>query len=311
MAVHFKDYYQVLGVAKTASQGEIRKAFRALARQHHPDVAKDKKAAEGRFKEINEAYEVLGDAERRKKYDELGQDWDRGARPNHGPHNGGGMGGFGAGPGGFGGHGFSDFFETFFGAGPTTVRKGSGGRRQRGFSGAPSPQDIEGEVNIRVEEFFSGVRKRVRVQRSSGVSESIEVGIPAGIGVGQKVRVAGKGEHGGDVLLRVELEPQPDLYAEGEDLVCRLRVPVWGLVLGTESEVRTPDGVVRMKIPAGIQADQRLRVRERGLPRRGGGRGDFYVQVVAEVPRELAGEERACWERLRALDAAKDLQTGR
>jgi curved DNA-binding protein len=304
MAVHYKDYYKVLGVAKTASQGDIRKAFRALARQHHPDVAKDKKAAESRFKEINEAYEVLGDADQRRKYDELGQDWEQ---SQHRPPNGFGGGGFGSGPG----NGFSDFFETFFGQGTGSVRRGPGGRRSRGFAPEMPPQNIEGQVEISVEEFFSGARKRVRVQRSSGAPESLEVRIPAGIGVGQQVRVAGKGDHGGDVLLRVAPAPHAEYVAEEADLVRRVRVPAWELVLGSEREVNTPDGAVRMKLPAGMQPDQRLRVRGRGLPTRGGGRGDFFVQVQVELPRDPGPEERACWERLRALEAAKDLQAGR
>lgn len=305
MAVRYKDYYKVLGVAKAASQEEIRKAFRGLARQHHPDVARDKKAAESRFKEINEAYEVLGDPEKRRKYDELGQDWDQsgGRAPN------------GEGFGGGAGNGFSDFFEAFFGQGPGAVRSGAGAgagpRRPRGFAGRPARRDIEGEVSISLEEFVSGARRRVRVQRSSGVSESMDVTIPAGVGLGQRVRVAGKGEQGGDFLLRVQLAEHPEYFAEGEDVVRRVRVPAWKLVLGGDVEVRTAEGVVRVKLPAGTQPDQRLRLRGRGLPVRGGGRGDFLVQLVVEVPRGVEGERRAIWEGLRALDAAKDLQQGR
>ena len=297
--MQYKDYYKVLGVAKNASQAEIRKAFRALARQHHPDVAKDKKGAEAAFKEINEAYEVLGDEEKRKKYDELGQDW-----AHRGPGGGGGMpqGNWGAG----GGNGFSDFFEAFFGGGQVGGGPfgGMGGHRGgRGHRPPPSPpraRDIEGDVQVTIEEIFSGTRKRVRVQRGSGPAESIEVGIPKGICEGQKVRVAGKGEGGGDVLLKVVIAEHPHFRVEGVDLVREVIVPVWMAVLGGEVEVDTPEGSLRLKLPAGTQPGRRMRIKERGLPTRQKGRGDFYVQIGVSLPEHLDAQERSIWEQLRA-----------
>jgi curved DNA-binding protein len=307
MAGYYKDYYETLGVAKTASQGDIRKAFRALARQHHPDVAKDKRSAEARFKEINEAYEVLGDAEKRRQYDDLGREWNQ---PGFHPPNGAGHPGKSSSFDAAGENGFSDFFEAFFGQGPGSTRRTGAGRRFRGGAGPAQRSDIEGELQIGVEEFFSGVRKRVRIQRRSGVAESVDVTVPAGIGVGQKVRVAGKGEHGGDVLLQIQAAPHPLYAAEGEDLVYRLRVSAWKLVLGAGAEIPTPDGTVRVQIPAGTQSEKRLRLRERGLPRRGGGRGDFYVQVSVDIPQQVGAEERALWERMRSLDVDESFDSG-
>ena len=298
MAVQYKDYYKVLGVAKNASQSEIRKAFRALARQHHPDVAKDKKGAEAAFKEINEAYEVLGDEEKRKTYDELGQDW-----AQRGSGGGGGMpqGNWGGG----GGNGFSDFLEAFFGGsqfggGQFGGGVGHRGRGHRPPQAASQTRDIEGDVQVTIEEIFSGTRKRVRVQRGSGPAESIEVGIPKGICEGQKVRVAGKGEGGGDVLLKVVIVEHPHYRVEGVDLVREVTVPVWMAVLGGEVEVDTPEGSVRLKVPAGTQLGRRMRIKERGLPTRQKGRGDFYVQIGVSLPEHLSAQERSIWEQLRA-----------
>jgi curved DNA-binding protein len=297
MAVQYKDYYKVLGVSKTASQSEIRKAFRALARQHHPDVSKDKKGAEAAFTDLNEAYEVLGDEEKRKKYDELGQEWaHRGA---------GGMpqGNWGAGGGG---NGFSDFFEAFFGGNQFGGGQFGGGFGPRGRGHRPPPaasmaRDIEGDVQVTIEEILSGTRKRVRVQRGSGPAESMEVGIPKGVCAGQKVRVAGKGEGGGDVLLKVVIAQHPKYRVEGEDLVSEVTVPVWMAVLGGEAEVETPEGSVRLKVPAGTQPGRRMRIKERGLPTRQKGRGDFYVQIGVSLPENLGPREREIWEQIRTM----------
>lgn len=314
MAVQFRDYYETLGVAKTASDDEIRTAFRKLARKYHPDVAKDKKTAEEKFKQINEAYEVLGDPEKRKKYDDLGANWNQPGGfqppPGWGGQPGGGFrraGGNGA--GGvefeFGGTGFSDFFEAFFG----------GGRGQPGFAGyggqpaGPSPgSDVEADIMVTLEEALNGSTRTVSLRRSnSNKVESYQVKIPRGVREGQRIRLAGQGEAGarggksGDLFLRVRLARHPDFEVEGSDLVHDAKVAPWQAALGSELSVPTLDGAVRLKIPAGTQGGQRFRLRERGMPGVSGKRGDMYVDVQIQVPKKLSDSEREIWEQLARL----------
>lgn len=304
MAVQYKDYYDTLGVKKTASQDDIRKAFRKLARQYHPDVAKDKKAAEGKFKEINEAYEVLGDAEKRAKYDQLGADWDR--QPQR-PPPGGGFGGGGFNPGEFGGTGFSDFFEQFFGG-----RAGRGrGAKGHGFFGEqPETRggDIEADLMVTLEEALHGARKKISFRRQgSSKTETYEVKIPKGVREGQRIRLAGQGGEGtrkelsGDLYLVVRLAQHPDYRVDGDDLVHDLELYPWSAVLGTEVNVPTPDGSVRLKIPPGTQNGQKLRLRGRGLVTAPDKRGDFYVQAQIVVPKAVTDEARKHWEALARL----------
>jgi curved DNA-binding protein len=291
--VQFKDYYSVLGVPKTATQDEIRKAFRKLARQHHPDVAKDKKTAESKFKEINEANEVLSDPEKRKRYDELGADWNSPGRqgPPPGWQQGGGM-DFGG-----GGGSFSDFFETFF-------RGGGGKKRKSGFgSFAQRGNDVELELPVHIEEALQGGRKAFNLDRS-GRAETVTVNIPRGVRAGQKIRLAGGGADGigggerGDLYLVVKLAPHVDYRADGFDLIRAVPVPVWAAVLGGDVEVPTPDGTVKMKIPAGTQPGQKFRLKGRGLPSGKDTRGDFFAEAKVLLPTSLGEKERALWEQL-------------
>ena len=294
--MQFKDYYSVLGVAKTATQDEIRKAFRKLARTHHPDVAKDKKTAEAKFKELNEANEVLSDPEKRKRYDELGADWDSPGRqgPPPGAQRGGGM-DFG------GGAGFSDFFEMFFG--------GSGGKKRKaGFgSFAQRGQDAELEVPVNIDEALHGGRKAFNLDRG-GRTETVTVNIPRGVRAGQKIRLAGQGGDGGgggergDLYLIVKIAPHADYRADGFDLIRAIPVPVWTAVLGGEVAVPTPDGTVKMKIPAGTQPGQKFRLKGRGLPSGKDTRGDFFAEAKVQLPTSLNEKERALWEQLAARD---------
>ena len=299
MAVQYKDYYQSLGVPRTASADEIKKSFRKLAREFHPDVAKDKKKAEEKFKEINEAYEVLGDAAKRKKYDELGANWKSGAefRP---PPGAGGFGGgqtFRGGRGGgeefeFGGTGFSDFFEQMFGS---RMRGG-------GFGGHPGfaeeqveepSRDIEGDIMVTLEEAKRGSVRTVTVRRENR-TDSHQVKIPAGITEGQKLRVAGRGEHGGDLYLRIRLARHPDFEVDGHNLICELELAPWEAALGAEIAVPTLDGKVNIKIPAGTASGQKLRVRGRGL----GKAGDLLVATKIVVPDKLTDAQKKLWEQL-------------
>ena len=309
MPVQFKDYYETLGVSKTASEDEIRKAFRVLARKYHPDMvkAKEKAAAETKFKEINEAYEVLSDPEKRKKYDMLGADWDsQGAPPPpRGQHP------FGQGtrgvPGGeefhFGGTGFSDFFEQFF----------SGSARRGGFApdmeeemgGPRRGQDIEADILVSIEEAFHGAVRQVSFRRTkSGKVQTYDVRIPAGVREGQKIRLAGQGSPSprggtaGDLLLRVKFAKHPEFRIEGADLYHEQTIAVWQAVLGFEATVPSLEGKMRLKIPPGTQPGQKFRLKQRGLPKGNKERGDLYVVIEVEIPRHLTPEERALWEQL-------------
>lgn len=311
--MQYKDYYATLGVAKSATQDEIRKAFRKLARQYHPDVAKDKKTAEAKFKEINEAYEVLSDADKRQKYDTLGADWDRAGHrppPGWGADRQGGANPFGEAAGGgfsFGGTGFSDFFEQFFGG----SHRGSG--RRGSFSGFPGGAeeerggDIEADLLVTIEEALHGAKKAISFRRAPHSRvQTFEVRIPKGVREGQKIRLAGQGEgagaHGaGDLYLRVRFERHPDYEIEGSDLIYELDVPAARVVLGTEVEVPTPDGSVRLKVPAGSQPGRKFRLKGRGLPTKAGERGDFFVKLEVVLPAHVSGEERALWEKLAEL----------
>lgn len=317
MAVQFKDYYEILGVPRGASEEEIKRAFRKLAREYHPDVAKDKRRAEERFKEINEAYEVLSDPAKRKKYDALGADWKAGAefRPPPGWES------FESGtfrraaPGGeafefsFGGTGFSDFFEQLFGQ---TGRRRSGffdedafGETDRMY--AERGRDLEGDILVSLSEALHGAVRTVTVRHGDGLSartETYKVKIPPGVTEGQKLRVAGRGEAGvgggraGDLYLRVRLARHPDFEVEGHDLIHEAVLAPWEAVLGAQLTVPTLDGPVQIRVPPGTQNGQKLRVRGRGLPRRDGSRGDLLVVTRVEVPERVSDAERRLWEQL-------------
>jgi len=305
--MQYKDYYATLGVAKTATHDEIRKAFRKLARVHHPDVAKDKKTAEAKFKEINEAYEVLGDEEKRQKYDTLGADWERGGPRQPSP---GGSGRGGGMPGGeefsFGGTGFSDFFEQFFGGAGRPAGRGGGG------FGFPQEEagggDVEADLLVTIEEALHGSKKKISLRRSgSSKVETYEVRIPKGVREGQRIRLAGQGEAAGgrrpagDLYLRVRFEQHPDYRVEGSDLRAEIELPVAKLVLGCEAHVPTPEGAVRLKIPEGTQPGRKFRLKGRGMPSSATARGDLYVQVETVLPTTLTAEERTHWEALARL----------
>jgi curved DNA-binding protein len=342
MPVQYKDYYEILGVSRTASDAEIKKAFRKLAREHHPDVAKNKKQAEEKFKEINEAYEVLGDPAKRKKYDELGANWSSGAefRPPPGweSFGGGGGGGFpGRGSRGeefefhFGGTGFSDFFEQLFGSRGARARGGFGGPggfTQEDFA-AERGRDIEGDIMVTLEEAMRGsvrsvsVRHGVRCEHCGGTgqrarhvcnvcggtgqvarTDTYQVKIPAGVTEGQRLRVAGRGEAGvggaaaGDLYLRVRFAKHPDFDVDGHNLIYEAEIAPWEAVLGANISVPTLNGRVNIKIPPGTSGGQKLRVRGRGLPQRGGGSGDLIVVTRIEVPSRISESERKLWEQL-------------
>jgi curved DNA-binding protein len=300
--MEYKDYYQILGVERTASADEIKRQYRKLALKYHPDKNPDDPSAESRFKEINEAYEVLGDAEKRAKYDQLGssyRDWERmGGQP----------GGFdwsqwaGGSPGGvrvevgdlgemFGG-GFSDFFNAIFGgmaAGqPRPARSSAGGRGR----------DIEQPIEITLQEAYTGTTRSFRRD-----GKTLEVQIPPGTKTGTKIRVSGKGESGqrqsGDLFLVVNVSPDARLRREGDDLHTDVEVDLYTAVLGGEVTVPTPGGDVVLTIPAGSQPGQSFRLRRRGMPKlRGKGQGDLYAHLDVRLPTDLTDKEREAFESL-------------
>ncbi len=317
MPVQFKDYYETLGVKRDTPQDDIRKAFRKLAREYHPDVAKDKSTAEAKFKEINEAYEVLGDPEKRKKYDELGANWDQqgGFQPPPGwrgtPQ--GGM------PGGgvefeFGGTGFSDFFEAFFGGGRGGFSTQGGGidleellSQQRGSRVARprAGRDIETSILVTLEEVLNGSTRIVTLGRPGRVdTERLTVKIPPGIAENEKIRLRGKGEAGrnggepGDLYMIVRLAQHPDFDVHGSDLFADVTLPVSAAVLGTQASVRSLHGTLKIKIPPGSQPGKKLRLRGKGLPRRKGEAGDLIVTIHVQLPEQLSAEQRRHWEKM-------------
>ena len=327
----FRDYYKVLGVSKSATADEIKKAFRKAARKHHPDVNPGDHSAEKRFKEINEAHEVLGDPDKRRKYDELGANWrqyEQAQEAGADPFSGGGPVGFG-GPGGgqwhvnvggnpggfhtmsedevqemFGENPFSDFFQTFFGGGGGP---GVAGRRRR----APRRtrgRDVEHRLDLSLEQAFHGVTQRLLL-KTSGRAHTVEVRIPAGVTDGSRVRVAGEGEPGtgaaaGDLYLRVRLKPHVRFECKKRDLYITAAVPVTTAVLGGDVEVPTLDGKsLRLRVPERTQPAQVFRLKGKGMPRvRGSGRGDLYATVQITLPVKLSAETRKHYEALAALE---------
>lgn len=319
--MEYKDYYKILGVDKNADEKEIKKAYRKLARQYHPDVNPDNKAAETRFKEANEAYEVLGDPEKRQKYDRLGANWNAYQSAGRDPS------GFDwsqwttGGPGGarvnvqygdlndlFGQGGFSDFFQSIFG--------GMGGQ----YSGAASPfgqggqyqprpargRDLEHPVEITLEEAFHGTQRVLSMD-----SRRIEVKIPPGVRTGSKVRVAGEGYPGaggggsGDLFLVVQVAPHPVFERKGDDLQTEAQVNLYTAVLGGEATVPTLTGKASLSIPAGTQPGQLIRLRGQGMPklRAPDERGNLLVKVQVRVPRQLGEQERQLFQELASLAA--------
>jgi DnaJ-class molecular chaperone len=339
MALEYKDYYKILGVDKNADDKAIKQAYRRLARKYHPDLNKNKGSAE-RFKEINEANEVLSDPEKRRKYDTLGPDWQRYAQAGGGPGEQGPFpGGFrveysGA-PGGEPG-GFSDFFRTLFGGGRggfdsdvfEPFRRGSGSAdRARG-------QDVQAGTEISLDEAFRGTRKTFSMELEEPCAtcggaghtdgrpcsscgghgwqrtrRDLDVKIPAGVKTGSRIRVSGEGAGGpggggvrGDLYLTVTVSPHPLFDRRGDDLHVELPVTTPEAALGATIDVPSLKGKVSMKLPAGTSSGRTFRLRGYGMPRvKGAGAGDQLVKIKIVLPSALTDEERALYERLKAL----------
>jgi len=315
MGVKYRDYYDVLGAPRDATAKALKDAYRKLARQYHPDLQTapaKKKAAEEKFKEINEAYEVLGDPEKRKKYDRLGSRWKDGMDFTPPPGSG-QSGGWTTGGEGFAG-GFSDFFDTMFG--------GRGGPSSKG--GAPwemgertrSGSDLEAELALSLEELTQGGTRRVTLTARDASGhlrpKELDITLPQGLRSGERMRLKGQGATNGravrpgDLYLKISLRPH-QFYSLIEDAPDDLQMDLpllpWEAVLGEEVTVPTLDGPVSLRIPAGSQGAQRLRLRGKGLPTRDGARGDLYVRLVLVAPKVVGPRERELYGELAKLSA--------
>ena len=337
MAANIKDYYQVLGVQRTASDDDIKKAYRKLARKFHPDLNPGDKTAEEQFKQVQQAYDVLSNSEDRKFYDQYGENWravksgagapppgwEGAQRSTRRPEAGGFDFDFGGDFGGFrsaGGEGFDIFEEIFNRAG-----RGRSARRARG-------RDIEAELELSLEEAHRGGRRTLQMQTAvvcptcngTGVKDgktcdtcggagevlrpkTIDVNIPAGVRDGSTIRLAGQGGAGsngsepGDLYLHIRLRPHSLFRVNGDDLEVELPIASWEAALGAKVEAPTIDGKVEVTIPPGTNTGQRLRLRGQGLNKRKGGRGDEYVRVKIVVPKDVSAEERRLYEELQRI----------
>lgn len=321
MSVEYKDYYKILGVSKSASQDDMSKAYKKLARKHHPDLNPNDKKAEDKFKEINEAYEVLKDPEKRKLYDQLGPNWQHGQNFQPPPgfenvrFNFGGAGG----AGNFDAGGFSDFFETLFGGAAQGGASFGGGRDYfsrgggAGFSTRPRRgQDSEAILELSLEEAFHGGAKTLSLQEQlpgqAPKSKTLSVTIPAGVKEGAKIRLAGQGNPGagggpaGDLYMKVHILPHHLFYLDGANVVLDLPLAPWEAALGAKVRVPTLDGAVELNIPPGTDSGRKLRLGRRGLGA-GANRGDQIVRVMVRVPSTSTDEEKALWESLAKMSS--------
>lgn len=301
--MEYRDYYKILGVKKDASADEIKRAFRKLARANHPDVASDKDDAEEKFKAINEAYEVLGDPEKRKKYDQLGSNWDK-VGDNWGQSGGGYPGGGGGGfEYSFGGStGFSDFFEEIFGR--RTADPFGGYQSTRGRTGSRAGRDVESDFLISIDELMSGGERQIRLQDgNTGKVKTIKVKIPVGATDGTRIRLAGLGEPGigngpaGDLYLKLRLERHPNFTFDGTTVNADVELSPSECVLGVQKLIKTPKGNVRLKIPPGTQSDTTFRIPGHGLPKKDGN-GMFCANIRVKIPESITDEQKAHWEAL-------------
>ncbi len=309
--MEFKDYYQIIGVPKTASDDEIKRAYRKLARKYHPDVSKEA-GAEAKFKEINEAYEVLKDPEKRKAYDQLGMNWKAGQQFNPNDFDFSqfkdfqGFRGFQ----GFQGEtqDFGDFFESLFGGGRTTRR---GGRRSRYQPMPQEGEDLRVEMQLDLKDAYHGATKTVDLRVPEVSSEgylteapkTLKIKIPAGVADGQQIRLSGQGGPGlyggqpGDLYIKIHLRPHPLYRVEGKNLYLKMPIAPWEAALGTTVNVPTLSGELSVKIPAGAHSGQKLRLKDKGLPGKTE-KGALFLELEIQTPKAETEEQSKAYENL-------------
>ncbi len=309
----YRDYYEILGVDKKASSDEIKKAFRKLAKKYHPDAHPGDKAAEDKFKEVNEAYEVLGDAKKREKYDRFGREgqfyngadfdpskygFSNGVRYEYKTNAG----------------GFSDFFNMFFGGGDPFGSFGSDGifgRKKRNGSHFDSGMQMRGEdmesvLETSIEEGFAGAERLINLRTSKG-GKTLSLRIPAGIRPGERIKLSGQGGAGlnggrnGDLYLKVEFRKDPVYELNGIDIEARMKLFPWEAALGTEKSFNTLDGKISVRIPAGVQTDSKIRVTGKGYRDKSGTRGDLYLRVAIVNPSRLSKAQLKLYEQLKEI----------
>jgi len=309
----FRNYYDILGVARDATVDEIKKEFRRLARQFHPDLNPGDKQAEEKFKDINEAYEVLSDPTKRGQYDQFGKFWQQrgfkggqAAKPSRGWD---GRSDRAADDVDFGEFDdFNSFVDQLLNRRTAkeanAARTGTRDYYQPGTTKTAytvpraTRRDAEARLALPLEEAYTGGQKRIRLEDG----RSLEVNMPPGMVTGQRIRLKGQGVAGGDLYLKIDVAPHPFFRLEGSDIQCLLPVTPSEAVLGGQLEVPTLDGLVKMSIPAGVRTGQRLRLAAKGYPTASGRRGDQIVEIQIMVPRDPSPQERELYEKLRQLE---------
>ncbi len=318
--MEFKDYYKILGITNEAGKDDIHRAYRKLARKYHPDVSKERDA-DAKFKEINEAKEVLNDPEKRKLYDRYGMDWEKaGQQPPPGWNKGAGnyeknhyqsYSHFNNTGDSQGADDFSDFFNTLFGN--RAKRESSRGNYENFFSAAGSSR--EAEIEVELNEAFSGATRTITFRvfeagidgEAISKEKTLQVKIPKGVTNGSIIRLAGQGEKGfgggkdGDLLLRISLSPDSRFHVIGHNLHTSVSVSPWEAALGAKIPVKTVDGTVSLSITAGTQTGKRFRLRGLGIPKKGVAAGDIIVEINIRVPHSLTDKEKQLFEELSTL----------
>lgn len=307
--MEFKDYYKILGIGKTASQDEIKKAYRKLAKINHPDKNPDNKAAENRFKEISEAYEVLSDKEKRKKYDQYGANWKYAEEGNSGAGNAGTGGGtyytYQGDPNEFftDDRGFSDFFYQMFGGNNPFGRTNQGGRKPFTQKG----NDYQAQLPITLEEAFNGSHRTFEVN-----GQNLRIKIKPGTTDGKTLRLTGKGGPGinggpaGDLYIQIKIEPHPNFQIEGFDLKTETKVNIYTLMLGGKVEIPTPGGLIRIQVQPETEPGKTIKIAGKGLPEneKKTKSGNLYVTLQAKIPHHLSEKEKNLLKELADLRAA-------
>jgi DnaJ-class molecular chaperone len=305
MAVKFRDYYETLGVPRDAQEGDIKKAYRRLARKYHPDLNPNNKQAEDKFKEVQEAYEVLSDSEKRSKYDQLGANWKSGTDFTPPPNwqtefdlgEMFGRAGRRTSTGGFGrrggGSAFSDFFEMMFGGMGEAASRGAGARTGQAV-------DAETELTLPLSDMHRGTTRRLTLQFGDS-QKTIDVRIPPGARNDSRIRIPGGGPDGGDLYVRLKQDPGSGFTVKGDDTEVDVEITPWEAALGASLQVPTLEGRAEIRVPPGIQSGQKLRLKGQGLAIRSGGRGDHFVRLRINVPKTLTAEEKRLFEELRKV----------